>query len=371
MYKKIIVIVVVVLLVIAGIFLVKKRKHEVASAGKPVRPEYKFTTAQVKISQVTKSKEVLSKIVPDKKVVISSKIVGYVKKVYYNAGDRVRKGDIIAEIDDTNLVFAIKNLENQLDSLKYQLKAAKSEFDFVKEKFKRDKILIKSGAISREDFQKSKSNYENAKNNVLSLEKRIKSIMNEIESKKHDLIYTKILSSFDATISKEFLKQGALVGIGTPIIEMISNSNFKILFQLPPNEAKELNKDSFIEAKIGDKLMNLKINKIYPESETNSLVTIESRIADLPVNIPSNSYISINVIFYKKSGATVPINAVLRLSNGNYVIKKTEDSLKNTQVNILFCDNRNCLIKSKNLEEGDIVVVGTENKLRLLFFNYE
>ena len=43
------------------------------------------------------------------------------------------------------------------------------------------------------------------------------------------LIYTKIIAPFDGTVSKEFLKKGALVGVGSPIIEIVSNKNFKIL----------------------------------------------------------------------------------------------------------------------------------------------
>ncbi len=379
MIKKAILFLIIILLVAGGIFLVKKRKKEAASANKPLPPVYSVKGTKIERGSVLMSRSFLGKIEPDQRVKISSKITGYIKNVYFTAGDIVKKGDLIAEIDDTQIKLAVKNLKHQKASLLFQknsleetLKNAESDFTFIKNKFKRDKALYESGAISLEEFQKSENIFENyrnkiisIKNSIKSLDERISSLLTEIDSKRHDLTYTEVYSQFTGKVTKEFLKKGSLAVPGSPILEMESTENYKLTVAIPPDIAKIINKNSYMEINLNNKKLRLEIKKFYPMSSYGNLLTVEGRIKEIPINIPSNSFINVFIVFKKKCGLTVDKNALLQTTEGAFVLKNVKNVFVKKRVKVILCDNLKCIVKG-DIKEGEIVATGMENKLRLL-----
>jgi len=381
-YLKIIIpIFIIVIIAIVVIKRIKQTKSKIANTPAPASQVLKVKGVKIKKGTIQEIYPFLAKIYPDKIEIISSKISGRIKKLYVNEGDTVKKGDLIAEIDNIPIKLEIKSLNNEKNSISYQIKAlksdilsAKADLDFKKANFLRDRALFKGKAISKEQFQQTETLYKIAKNKVISLNEtinslneKIKSLDKKIKLLKHDLTYTRIYNEINGKVSRKYLEKGSFLAAGKPIIEIEKDSNYKILFDIPSKIANKINKSSFIIAKINDRKEKLPISKIYPNSATNSLVTVEARIKKLPANIPSGSFINIELVTNKKHGIIVPANAILSLTDGDYVLTEKDNKIKKIKIKKIVCDENNCIVKG-DIKQNQIIATGMEDKLRLLLF---
>jgi RND family efflux transporter MFP subunit len=79
-------------------------------------PEIAVTTAPVTTRPIQRSVEVVGTFYGREEVVISPKVTGRVKRLYFDMGDAVKPGDLLLEIDDTDLMLAVQEAEKSLES---------------------------------------------------------------------------------------------------------------------------------------------------------------------------------------------------------------------------------------------------------------
>src|SRR5262245_29799508 len=78
--------------------------------------EIAVTTAPVTTRTIQRTVEVVGTFYGREEVVISPKVTGRVKRLYFDMGDAVKPGDLMLEIDDTDFVLAVKEAEKSLES---------------------------------------------------------------------------------------------------------------------------------------------------------------------------------------------------------------------------------------------------------------
>jgi RND family efflux transporter MFP subunit len=376
--KIFIVLLVIIVLAVGGIRLLKKRKAEVANLPTPEQPVYIVKGAVAKKGKVVEKVKFLGKIVPEDEVYLSTKFSGNIEKMLVNEGDKIRKGQLIAKIDDSQIRLAIENLkinkealESQLKGLKAQLESAKSDYRFVKTNYERDKKLFKGKAISEIQFLQSQTKLESAEakvksveSNINSLKDKINSIDKQIEMKKSDLKYLDIYSSVDGTVEKVLLKEGNLATKGKPLLKIQSHS-FKILINFPDSYVGRIKKGTTALVDFNGIKQKLSITKIYPSADRNSLSVAEIKLNKLPKNTVSNSLVNVSLILKESKGIIVPKFAILHLTNGNFLITQKNGKFVKIPVEVIAEDEKFAVVKG-NIQEGTPVAVAMESKLRLL-----
>lgn len=113
---------------------------------KTVKP---FTTTIVKKTVATGS------VVPRKEIEIKPQVSGLVSKLYVGAGDRVKRGDLIATIRIIPDMVTLNNAENRVRRSKIALQNAKREYE-------RNKKLFDDGVISEATYRQFEIDFENA-----------------------------------------------------------------------------------------------------------------------------------------------------------------------------------------------------------------
>ncbi len=376
--KILIALIIIALLVIGGIKLLKTRKAQLANLPAPEEPVYVVKGAFVKKGVVLEKSKYLGKIVPENEVTVSTKFAGNIEKVYVNEGDKVKKGQLIAKLDDNPIQLAIQNLkinkealQNQLKGLEAQLDAAKSNYEFAKTNFERDKKLYEGKAISEIQYLRSKTQLDTAKAkiesikaNIEALKNKISSIDKQIEIKKDDLKYLDIYSNVDGVVEKVFLREGNLALPGKPILKLQS-SKYKILISFPKEYLGLIKVGTLATVDFHGIVKRLRIDNIYPSADRNSLAMAEIYMNKLPSNTPSNSFVNVTLITKKVEGLTVPKLAVLQLTNGAFVLTNKEGKFVKVPVKVLASDEKKAVITG-NIQEGTPVAIAMENKLRLL-----
>ncbi len=379
--KVIIPVIIISLIAFIVVKKIKKTKKNILATPTPQIPFYLLKGAKVKKGEILEKYYYLGKIAPDKTITISSKISGIIEKLYVKEGDIVNKGELLLKIDDKPIKLEIENLKSEKKAIFFEIKSLKADLDsayadlkFKKDKYLRDKALFYGKAISKEKFQQSETLYKIAKNKVKklkesinSLKEKIKSIDKKIAINTHNLKYTEIVSPSSGKVTKIYLYEGSFLLSGKPVFNIESTENYKILIDIPSTVAEKLSRDSYILASINNKKEKLAISKIYPSSPDNSLVRVEVRVPKLPDNIPTGSFINVILVAKKLKGFIVPVNSIVSMTDGDYVLTQYGKKIERIKVSTLFCDESNCIVKG-NLKENQIIATGMENKLRLVYF---
>ncbi len=373
--KAIIVILIITIIgVIIGKILIKKRREALLSYPPPkVYPiPVEYTVA--KEGSISETFHYVGEVLPYTYANVSTKVAGTVLKVYKREGEHFKKGELLAEIDSSQIESTVLALESEkrakealLSGLKAQLKAAEIAAKNAKNEYEREKFLYERGAVPKEAVEK----YENAYHRALSQVKTIKSKIGElklavkaIEEKKRavasQLQYTEVRAIKDGTVAKIFLYPGAVAVPGRPIMRVFYDSDgFRVLVNAPPEEAKEIEVGAPV--KIEGKPIGV-VSKIYPAADPKSgLYTVEVKLKRLDGLKPAQT-VRADLKGKAYSGIVLPYLSVLHMKDTDMVLKLKGTEVIPTPVKVLKQVNQ-WVVVSGNVKPGDKVVVGRESKL--------
>jgi macrolide-specific efflux system membrane fusion protein len=160
---------------------------------------------------------------PSKLVSVGAQVSGLIEKIDVQVGDAIKKGELIAQIDNLTQQNALKEAEASLRSLNAQYTAKQAQIKVALSEFKRKQQLLARGATSQAEYDTAESLLAvyRAELDQLSAEKE-KSIIS-VDNAKLNLGYTTIASPIDGTVVYVSVEEGQTVNTnqGTPsIIEL-------------------------------------------------------------------------------------------------------------------------------------------------------
>ncbi len=373
--KIFILLVIITFLFLAGIFLIQKKKEEISRTPTAEIPQYTVRGSRVEKGTILLTRDFLGEFRPENVVLVSSNKSGFIKKLYVKIGQKVKKGQILSVIDDTqiknqikNLQIDLQNLELKLKSLKTKEKAAKILFITKENIYKRDKRLLEKKAISKEKVEKSyssfllaKSQLEDVQTEIQTVKNRIKQLSNELDTLKNTLLYLKIKSPVDGIIQDIFLREGNLALPGKPIMRIEETKRYEVVVKVPSDYP--VKEGDPVRIRFNGNAKGYKVSIVYPSS-SNFLKVVKIKLTEKPEGMVSNSLI--NVSFVKEiEGFIVPKNAVLNTTSGSYVLTVLDGKFKKIPV-VVKGINKKFAVVSGDIKEGIIVAVAEQNKLRLL-----
>lgn len=157
----------------------------------------------------------LGTLVADQKIEVTSRITGYLKSIYIKEGQKVKKGQLLAVIDEANTKGQILDFKAKVNQANSALKDALLDA-------KKFALLYKSGSISENQYRKAELNYNLAVD-------RLAAIKANLAVAKSQLVYTHIVSPIDGNITELYQQTGDMASPGVAIarIETISTLEFK------------------------------------------------------------------------------------------------------------------------------------------------
>ena len=129
--------------------------------------EFTYTEVEATVQDVTTSVTATGTIEPVTSVDVGTQVSGIVSKLYVDYNSVVKAGQIIAELDRTNLM-------SELSSAQANLKSAQSELDYQKTNYERFKALHDKGLISANDFEQARLSYIKAEQTVTHQKESVK-----------------------------------------------------------------------------------------------------------------------------------------------------------------------------------------------------
>lgn len=153
-------------------------------------------------------------VVAQRKAAISSKITGRIISIAVEEGSRVKAGQIVAKLENEDVIASKKQAEANLKVAYHNLEHAKAELNDAELSFYRMKGLYEQGFVSKADYDSAEARYKKAVASVQAAEATVKARKAEIEAANVALEYTLLRAPFDAVV----LTKNADIGdIVTPI----------------------------------------------------------------------------------------------------------------------------------------------------------
>ena len=156
-----------------------------------------FETAKVEKQDIHTSITATGTIEPVTSVTVGTQVSGIVSKLYVDYNSVVRKGQVIAELDKTNLI-------SELNTAKANLSSAQSTLNYELANYNRYKTLFDKGLVSADDYENAKLTYEKARQSVNSSRE-------SVQKAQTNLGYATITSPIDGVVLSKSVEEGQTV----------------------------------------------------------------------------------------------------------------------------------------------------------------
>uniref|UniRef100_UPI0040480FF9 efflux RND transporter periplasmic adaptor subunit n=1 Tax=Aliarcobacter sp. TaxID=2321116 RepID=UPI0040480FF9 len=173
-----------------------------------------FLTTILCINLYANQLELSGTVISDNEKIITSRNMGYIKEVYVNEGSIVKKGDILYEIDSSNIDSNKKEILLNLEILKNQAKNIELNYN-------RYKRLQEQDLVSKYDVEQLELNLINTKNLISITNAKLKEINTQYD-------YLKIKAPNNGLIIKKSIKAGEMAMPGMPALILTDLSNLLI-----------------------------------------------------------------------------------------------------------------------------------------------
>lgn len=192
---------------LAAVILLLLIWHYAGSRNKPNA----VVTAEVRQGNIENVIAATGKMDAVERVNVGAQVSGQVKKLYIKAGDNVRKGQLIAEIDDQPQRSDLRNAQAALSVAQADLETREAALVRQQAQYQRLQQMIKTNAISRQDFDTAEQDWRSARAELTAQKARVIQAQIEVDKKQLDLGYTRIMAPMDGTVIAIVTKQGQTV----------------------------------------------------------------------------------------------------------------------------------------------------------------
>lgn len=184
-----------------------------------------YITEEVKRGNIKQTVSATGEIASSHLVEVGAQASGQIKKLYVKLGQKIKKGDLIAEIDSRTQVNTLNTNRAQLETYQAQLASAQIALGTAEKKYAREKALWAKDATSKEELEDAQDALASAKATISELKSSIKQTQISINTAETDLGYTRITAPMDGTVVAIPVEEGQTVNANqsTPTIIQLAN----------------------------------------------------------------------------------------------------------------------------------------------------
>lgn len=189
------------------------------------KDKVQVVTQKIQRSNIEQSIEAVGKVYAKDQVDVGAQVSGQIIKLYVKVGDKVKQGDLIAQIDKDKQQNDLDITKAKLESIKASLESKKVAFDIASKQYQREQKLYTQKATSLESLETLKNNYYTLKADVADLNAQVIQLEISLKNAQKDLGYTTIRAPIDGYIINVAVDEGQTVNANqsTPTIVKIAN----------------------------------------------------------------------------------------------------------------------------------------------------
>ena len=237
-------------------------------------------------------------------VQVAFKTGGQISRIHVRQGDKVRKGQLLAELDTADYALGVR--------------AYKVQYDQLSEEVARIRTLYERNAVSRNDYEKAEAGLEQLK---VALQTNI-----------NRMSYTRLYAPANGEITSVNAREAELVDAGMPLFALLQDGELQVLLDVPQKEYLSRHDVSRIVCRtaVAGEPMRMTVQSLTPKADNNQLYKMLLAFADHPGKQITPG-MNIDVLIAHQSGSAaawlVPLRAVREKEGNAYVLVMGADSV--------------------------------------------
>ena len=281
-----------------------------AMSGGKKEQQISFDTEAVAPANIQNSITATGTIEPVTSVTVGTQVSGIVSKLYVDYNSVVKKGQVIAELDKTNLI-------SQLNTAKAQLATAQSQLNYQTTNLNRYRTLYNKGLVAADDYDNAQLSYKQAKEQVASAKE-------EVQRAQTNLGYATITSPIDGVVLSKSVEEGQTVAasFSTPELFTIAQdlTNMQVVADVDEadiGDVKVGERVSFTVDAYPDDTFEGTVKQVRQEATTtNNVVTYEVVISAPNSDLKLKPGLTANVTIFtaERKGVLSVVSKALRFT---------------------------------------------------------
>jgi RND family efflux transporter MFP subunit len=321
--KKIIIYSVIALCVILVIVLIATRKTDKQKAGEP------FTVKKADVINSTEHTGIIKAQV-GAIVKVGTRATGTLKRLKFQVGDAVKKGDLIVEIDDREILANLRNAEAAVEEQRRDLEAKKAQNEYNVTNYEREKRLLVKEYTTKDNVEKAKRELDVSRAQVDLGKAKVKEAQERLNALKVSHSYTKIYAPISGYISAVATQEGETVvsGLSAPnLITIIDPAKLEMWIYVDETDIGRvkpgLKTEYWVDA-YRDRVYKGVIDRIYPQPEIKENIVYYLAIVKIDpqdaVTLKPEMTSHVRIVIEKKSNVIVVPNGAIRFEDRKNVV---------------------------------------------------
>ena len=279
-----------------------------------------FETAKVARQDISTSITATGTIEPVTSVTVGTQVSGIVAKLYVDYNSVVKKGQVIAELDKTNLI-------SELNTAKANLSSAQSTLNYETANHNRYKTLYDKGLVSANDYESARLSYDKARQQVATSRESVRKA-------ETNLGYATITSPIDGVVLSKSVEEGQTVAasFNTPELFTIAKdlTDLRVIADIDEADiggVKEGQRVSFTVDAFPDDHFEGQVTQVRQQATTESnVVTYQVVISAPNADLKLKPGLTANVTIFtlEKNGVLAVPSKALRFTVNDALLKKDQ-----------------------------------------------
>lgn len=275
------------------------------SGGKK-KEEVNFKTEKVAKVNILNSVTATGTIEPVNEVTVGTQVSGIVSKIYVDYNSVVKKGQVIAELDKSNLMSQLNTAKSQLSQAQASLRSAQSDLAYQKANFNRYKALYQKGLISANDYESARLSYQTSAQTVAARKDQVVAAKEEVARAQTNLSYATITSPIDGIVVNKSVEEGQTVNanMSTPDLFTIAQdlTNMQVVADVDEADIGDVKKGERVTFTVDaypDDTFEGTVTQVRLEATTtNNVVTYQVVISAPNADLKLKPGLTASVVIY-------------------------------------------------------------------------
>lgn len=316
-----------------------------------IRPVFYHQVAKQSVGEVRSYAGVSQ---PSNEAKLSFRVGGNIEKIAVELGDKLKRGQVIAQLDNTDYSINHNKAVMAQKNAQVQLIAAKSAYQRVEN-------LYANNNISLSDFEKAKAQYESA----LAMANTADA---QVEAAQNQLSYTLLRAPYNGVVTAIMADENEMAGAGQPIAVFSSTANIEVRSAVPENVVGRVSRGQNVTVTFGNfpnQVFNGTVSELSTGTAKSStytvIVKLTGEMGDLLPGMTGTVNIPLIATSSNLNTMIVPTDAVSHDASGDFIYV----ALKSNEPGIYTATRREIATGeltplgypvTEGLAEGEIVI---------------
>jgi RND family efflux transporter MFP subunit len=375
------------LIVIAAGCSSKARQQSVEASAPATAEPVPVSVVLAEARRVDRFILVTGSLLPDETVTISSEVQGRISSINADFGQFVRKGDILVEIEKTELQIALDRSRaalaqalarvgldpsqaDQSPTSTPAMRQAMAQLEDARFKYENARKLVKTGDISQDRFNELEKAYrareamfEAARDEMRTLWANVEAIKAEVRLAEKRLRDASIRAPFDGSISERKVAPGQFIKDNTPLLTLVKTNPMRVRLEVPETASgavKVGTRLEFTTDAVPDQKFTAVVRELNPSlNEQSRSLIAEARLANSDARLRPGMFVQVRLILARDIEAVmVPQQAVYTVAGLTKLFVVRDGKLVECRVSPGMTLDQWMEVPSGQVKAGDQVVVG-------------